>query len=203
MQSFAYSDLLLFLAQGFFILMRFSYLVISRGQFLQVFVQLPVDIMQILCTTSSSKLSHRFITHHMEKHPLQLVLNLPLMLEHDGLSSHFWQRKCTDDLHVTHNYIELHQTIPKFLFKAEDLQPMKLLFMQKAFLKKRKHPCCPYVDLLNPNAPQRPFCKQSWDCCSLCASLYIYLHCISSIILLPSHSVFEILHSLPLSYRSE
>lgn len=55
----------------------------------------------------------------------------------------------------------------------------------------------------NSNIPQRPFCKWRWDCFPSCASLYIYLHCISSIILLPSHSVFVILYSLPLSCKSE
>lgn len=107
--------LLLFSAQGFLILMRFSYLVISRGQFLQVFVQLPVDIMQILCTASSSKLSHRSITCQMENHPLQLVLNLPLMSEHDGLSSHFWQRTCTANFHVVTTLSSTRPSLSFFL----------------------------------------------------------------------------------------
>ena len=59
------------------------------------------------------------------------------MHAHDGPSSCFWQRKWAVNLHVTHNYTELYQILPKFLFQAEELQPMQLLFVQKPFQKKK------------------------------------------------------------------
>lgn len=126
--------------------MRFSCLVISlnpfRGWFLQIFVQLPIDIMPILCTTPSGKLSHRSIAHHVKNHSLYLALNLALMRANGGFSSHFWQRKWAVILKVAHNYSELYQILPKFLVRTEEFHSMQLLLVQKPLQKKRDHPCC-------------------------------------------------------------
>lgn len=136
--------LLLFSAQGFLILMRFSYLVISRRQFLQVFVLLPIDIMQILCTMSSSKFPHRSITHHMENYPLQLVLNPPLMSEHDGLSSHFWQRKCTTSMSPIPI---LSSTKPSLsFFSRQRISSYEAAVHAENISERKETSFCPFVD---------------------------------------------------------
>lgn len=200
----------LFSFQRFFVLIRFVYLAISRGWLFQVFVQAPIDIMLILCTRPSGKLSHRSSTCHMENHPLKFILNMALMHAHDGYISCFWQRKWAVSHHITHNYTELYKILPKFLFWLRSSRLCSCCLCRNHFKKKKKKDQnriiildAPLWTFSNSNTPQRPFYKWRWDCFPSYASLYIYLHCISSIILLPSHSVFVILHSLPLSCKSE
>lgn len=76
-----------------------------------------------------------------------LVCSEPGPYAHDGPNSWFWQRKWAVNLHITHNYTKLYQTLPKFLFQSEKVQPMQLLFLQKPFKKERDHPHCPSLAL--------------------------------------------------------
>lgn len=59
-----------------------------------------------------------------------LVLNLALMHMMAPIVVFGKESELSVFLHITHNYTKLYQTLRKFLFQAEKVQPMQLLFLQ-------------------------------------------------------------------------